>query len=103
MSWSWRARNSPAFLRSLLNRPHGALNGQTPFERLSPRDRKLPPGGLVLPPASAQSHRFQMPWGPPHDILPLSDRDDALVVIEEVEVRPGLTPEAWFSMIKVRT
>ncbi len=33
--------------------------------------------------------------------LTLSDRDDALVVVEEVEERPGLTAQAWLATIKV--
>lgn len=33
----------------------------------------------------------------------LSDRNDALVVVEEPDVGPGITAQAWFAMIKVRT
>jgi hypothetical protein len=32
-----------------------------------------------------------------------SARDDALVVVEKVEVYPGIAALAWLAMIKVRT
>ena len=35
--------------------------------------------------------------------LTLSDRDDALVVVEEIQVNPGIAAEAWFATIQVRT
>ena len=56
-----------------------------------------------MPPA--QLNRFHTPslfFGGGF-ILLASDRDDALVVVEEGEVSPGITALAWLAMIKVRT
>lgn len=57
----------------------------------------------VLPPAQLDRIEFRRRGVPPHGGLPLWDRDDALVVVEEGEVRPGITAQAWFAMIEVRT